>query len=178
MELIQEGRVWKFEDNINTDLIFPNRAMRLPEAEQARLVFSANRPDWVEQVLPGDIIIAGLNFGMGSGRPVGKLLQACGIQGLAAESVNGLCLRNCINYNLPALSCRGVSELFEEGQLARIDYISGQVTNLSTGRTLQGVGLPGLLLEILQAGGVIPMLIREGYIEARSFVANGSFDEG
>lgn len=163
--LVREGRVWTFGDHINTDLIMPNRAFRLPEPEQARLVFSANRPGWVDEVRPGDLIIAGENFGMGSGRQIGRLLKACGVEGVVAESVNGLGLRNCVNWSLPALGCRGVRACFEEGHVARVDYATGVVTNLTTGATLTGTPLPALLIDIVLAGGVIPMLIREDLIE-------------
>ena len=173
MELIREGRVWKFGDNINTDLIFPNRAFRLSEQEQHTLVFSANRPGWVEQVQVGDIVIGGRNFGMGSGRPVGKLLHACGIRGLVAETINGLCFRNCITYSFPALTCAGVTELFHEGDVAHINYASGLVANVTTGATLQGTALPPLLLEIVLSGGVIEMLVRDGYIEPTPTVVKG-----
>lgn len=166
MELIREGRVWIFGDHVNTDLIFPNRAFRLPEAEQRRLVFSANRPGWVDEVRPGDLIVAGENFGMGSGRPVGRLLRECGIAGLVAESINGLCLRNCITFSFPAVACPGVTKRFREGDVARVDFVSGEVRNLTTGESLRGAGLPPLFQEIIAAGGVIPMLVREGYIEA------------
>jgi len=165
-ELVREGRVWKFGDNINTDLIFPNRAFRMPEQEQHTLVFSANRPGWVEQVQEGDLIVAGVNFGMGSGRPVGRLLAECGIRGVVAESVNGLCLRNCVVYSFPVIECKGVSQRFGEGDTARVDFGTGVVTNLTTGASLQGKGLPALLLDIVLSGGIIPMLVREGYIEA------------
>ena len=74
MEIRREGRVWKFGDDVNTDLIFPNRAFREPLAAQHRFVFSANRPGWIDAVQPGDLIVAGQNFGMGSGRPVGRLV--------------------------------------------------------------------------------------------------------
>lgn len=164
--LIREGRVWKFGDHINTDLIFPNRAFRLSEPEQARLVFSANRPGWVDEVQPGDLIVAGENFGMGSGRQIGRALKACGIEGVVAESMNGLGLRNCVNWSLPALGCLGVSRLFEEGQHARVDYVAGRVTNLTTGATLDTTPLPSLLVDIVLSGGVIPMLVRDGYIES------------
>ena len=165
MELVREGRVWLFGDNINTDLIFPNRAFRMPEAEQHRLVFSANRPGWVDEVKPGDLIVAGDNFGMGSGRPVGRLLRECGIAGVVADSLNGLCLRNCIGFNMPAIACPGVSQLFKEGDQGRIDFVSGEVRNVSTGMSLRGSGLAPLFVDVLAAGGVIPMLVREGYIE-------------
>ena len=154
-----------FGDNINTDLIFPNRAFRLPEPEQHKLVFSANRPGWVDQVQQGDLIVAADNFGMGSGRPVGRLLRECGIAGVVADSLNGLCLRNCIGFNMPAIACPGVSGIFAEGDRARIDFTTGEVTNLTSGKSLRGTGLAPLFVDVLAAGGVIPMLVREGYIE-------------
>jgi 3-isopropylmalate/(R)-2-methylmalate dehydratase small subunit len=169
MDFVKAGRVWKFGDNINTDLIFPNRAFRLPEAEQHTLVFSANRPGWVAQVQAGDLVIAGKNFGMGSGRPIGKLLRACGISGLVCESINGLGLRNCINFGFPALVCEGITEFFNEGELARLDFTTGIITNLTKGKTIQTNPLAPLHQAIIREGGVINMLIAEGYIEPPPF---------
>ena len=94
------------------------------------------------------------------------MLRVCGIDGLVADSVNGLCLRTLVNFKLPAISCPGVSEAFEEGDIARIDYMSGVVENLTRHRTLQGIPLPKLLGEIVIAGGIMPMLIAEGYVDA------------
>ena len=69
-----QARVWKFGDNINTDLILPITGFYLTPQEQTRLVFKANRPGWVDEVQPGDILIGGKNFGMGSSRPAARLL--------------------------------------------------------------------------------------------------------
>jgi len=171
LELIRTGRVWTFGDQINTDLILPSAAFRMPKSEQHRLCFEAIRPGWVNEARAGDIIVGGENFGMGSGRPVGTVLRACGIAGLVAESINGLCLRNCVNFSLPGIDCPGVSRIFEDGDTARIDYVTGLVENLSRNRSLQGKPLAPLLAEIVLAGGVIPMLIREGFIAEESFVA-------
>jgi len=172
MPHVVEGRVWKFGDNINTDLIYPNTAFRAPEAEQYKLTFSANRPGWVDQVRPGDLLVGGLNFGMGSGRPSGKVLRECGIAGVVAETLNGLCLRNCVVSALPATQCKGVSGLFEEGDIGRFDFSSGLVTNVTRKRSLQGEAVAPLLLDIVAAGGVLPMLVREGYVEATAYVAS------
>ena len=165
IQLVKTGRVWKFGDNINTDLILPNTAFRLPEKERNKMCFYANRPGWTDLVQPGDIIVGGHNFGLGSGRPVGSVLQGCGIIGLVAESIAGLTLRNSVNVSLPGIDCPGVTELFEEGDIARIDYMSGKVENVTRNKSLQGKPLEQLLAEIVVAGGVIPMLIREGYVE-------------
>jgi 3-isopropylmalate/(R)-2-methylmalate dehydratase small subunit len=167
MPLVRTGKVWKFGDNINTDLIFPNHAFRLPLDEQHRQVFSANRPGWVDLVAPGDLIVAGSDFGMGSGRPVGRLLSECGIAGVIATSINGLCLRNCVTFGFPALSAAGILDLFEEGDVACVDYGTGAIENLSSGKSLRAEPLPQLFQDLIRAGGTIPMLIAEGWIEPR-----------
>ena len=102
------GRVWVFGDDINTDLIFPTTAFGLAEQEQPALVFSANRPGWSGQVSEGDFVIAGKNFGTGSGREIGRLLRALGVAGVIAESLNGLGLRNCVAYGMPVLRAPGI----------------------------------------------------------------------
>ena len=160
------GRVWKFGSHINTDLIFPNSAFRMAEAEQYKMVFKANRPGWVEQVQPGDLLIAGDDFGYGSGRPVGWLLRLCGIRGVVAESINGLCLRNCVNAGMPAMECKGVLDLFDEGDIGRFDYANGLIDNLTQNTSLKTKPMPPLFLEMVNAGSVLDMLIREGLIEA------------
>ena len=120
-----EARVWKFGDNINTDLILPIQAFYLTPQEQTRFVFSANRPGWADQVQPGDIIVGGKNFGMGSSRPAARSLKNLGIGCLIAHSINGLFFRNCVNFAFPALECRGVHEAFTEGDIAEVDFDRG-----------------------------------------------------
>lgn len=162
-----EGRVWKFGDNINTDLILPNAAFYLTPQEQLRYIFRANRPGWVDLVQPGDIIIGGRNFGMGSSRPAARNLKNLGIACLVAESINGLFYRNCVNFALPAMECPGV-ELFEEGEVAEVDFDEGLVTNASTGTTLPARKIPPPLLDIVNAGGIFALLEQEGAIAPRT----------
>jgi 3-isopropylmalate/(R)-2-methylmalate dehydratase small subunit len=173
-ELVYTGRVWKFGDQINTDLITPAFTFRLPKSEHHKFCFEAIRPGWVKAVRPGDIIIAGENFGMGSGRPVGTALRACGIAGLVAESINGLCLRNCVNFSLPGIDCPGVTAIFADGDTARVDFLSGKVDNVTQGKSIQGKPLAPLLAEIVIAGGVIAMLLKEGFIHDEPFAASAS----
>src|SRR3954453_18192469 len=116
------ARVWKFGDNINTDLILPNVAFYLTPQEQVQHIFRANRPGWVELVQRGDILIGGKNFGMGSSRPAARNLKNLGLACLVAESLNGLFYRNCVNFAFPAMECAGVEALFEEGQTAEVDF--------------------------------------------------------
>lgn len=169
--LVRRGRVWKFGDNVNTDSMLPNVAFRLPLNEQHRHCFEAIRPGWVTAVRPGDLIVAGENFAIGSSRPVGRILRVCGIAGVAAHSVNGLGLRSCVNDGVPAIGCPGVGDLFADGETGEIDFSSGKITNLDRGTSIQAAPLAPLLADIVVAGGVMPMLIREGYVESTSFVA-------
>lgn len=163
--MVIQGRVWKFGDEINTDLIFPHSAFRATPEEQCRLCMSDNRPGWSGQVKKGDIIIAGKNFGTGSSRPGGAVLKRLGLGGMAAESFNGLFFRNCISYGFPVLTVPGITEAFEEGDTAEIDYLKGTVTNLRTGACLKGNALSKELIEILLAGGIEGVLKKKGYIE-------------
>lgn len=165
VKFVQTGRVWKFGDDINTDLISPSASFRMPLEKQHTLVFSALRPDWIKEVREGDIIIAGANFGVGSGRPIGRYLRACGITGVVASSFNGLGLRNCINFELPAIGCTGVDSIFEDGDTAHIDFTTGEVRNMTNNKSLQGNPLPDLFKDILLGGGIVPMLIKADLIE-------------
>lgn len=162
------ARVWKFPDNINTDLILPSASFYLTPQEQTRFVFQANRPGWVDLVQPGDIIVGGTNFGMGSSRPGARSLKNLGLGCLIADSINGLFFRNCVNFAFPAMECRGVSAAFEEGDIAEVDFAAGTVRNASAGSTLPAKALPAKLLQLLEAGGIYPLLEQRGIIAPRA----------
>ena len=162
------ARVWKFGDNINTDLILPNVAFYLPQQEQLKYIFRANRPGWVDLVQPGDILIGGKNFGMGSSRPAARNLKSLGLACLVAESINGLFYRNCVNFAFPAMECPGIEGLFEEGETAEVDFDTGVVRNLTAGKESTGKTIPPQLLKIVAAGGIFSLLEQEGAIAPRS----------
>ena len=163
--MIFTGRVWKFGDDINTDLIFPGEAFRMSAAERLRHVFQANRPGWVDEMRPGDIIIGGRNFGTGSSRPGGRLLKDLGISGLVANSINGLFFRNSVNYGFPVLECPNVYDAFEEGDTAEIDLKAGTVKNLRTNQILQGQTVPQNILDLFASGGIPELLKKEGFFK-------------
>lgn len=169
------GRVWMFGDEINTDLIFPHSAFRADPEEQCRLCMSDNRPGWSALVQPGDILVAGKNFGTGSSRPGAAVLKRLGLAGILAESYNGLFFRNCIGYGLAALAVAGVTSLFREGDLADIAFDTGTVTNLETGECRRGSRLAPEMIELLECGGIEGVLKKRGYIrcEKASDVADG-----
>lgn len=162
------GKVWKFEHDINTDLVIPGFAVLMPVEEQLQHCFSANRPGWVDEVREGDVLVVGSNFGVGSARNIGAVFRGLGISGIVAESFNGLGLRNCINSGMPPLPCPGAFDAFEEGQIAEVDWITGSVRNATTGATLQGNPIPSQLQRIVAAGGVEDVLRSEGYLAAKA----------
>ena len=161
-----KGKVWKFGDDINTDLVIPSFAVLMTLEDQLQHCFSANRPGWVDEVQRGDVLVAGRNFGVGSARNIGAVFHGLGISGVVAESFNGLGLRNCINAGLPSLPCPGVLDAFTEGDLAEVDWVEGAVRNQTTGRHVQGSPIPRALQDIVIAGGVENVLRREGYLAA------------
>lgn len=158
------GRVWKFGNNINTDLMMPGPALYVPERERVRYVFQANRPGWVDLVQKGDVIVGGWNYGVGSSRPAALSLRNVGIGCLLAESINGLFLQNCVSFGLPALQCRGVQAAFEEGQVAEVSIDDFTVRNAQTGATLKATPLPRQLVDLMCGGGIFPLLEKQGLI--------------
>lgn len=162
-----KARVWKVGDNINTDLILPITAFYLTHEEQTQFVFKANRPGWAAQVQKGDILIGGKNFGMGSSRPAARSLKNLGLACLVAPYINGLFFRNAVNFAFPALECAGVDDAFDEGDIAEIDFIAARVRNVTKGTELVGKPLPPPLLKIVEAGGIYPLLEKEGSIAVK-----------
>lgn len=162
------ARTWKVGDNINTDLILPNRAFYLTPQEQTRFVFSANRPGWCDLVAKGDILIGGSNFGMGSSRPAARSLRNLGLACLVAESINGLFFRNCVNFAFPAMECPGVAAAFDEGDEAEVSFEDAFVLNRRTGVRLAGRSMPVELRAVVAAGGLFPLLEQQGYIASRA----------
>ena len=161
------GRVWKFGDDINTDLMLPGPLLTATEAEQARAVFSADRPGWVDQIAPGGIIVGGRNFGTGSSRPAARSLRNIGLGCLVAESINGLFFRNAVSFGFLALECPGVHAAFEEGHTAEVSLVDWTVRNGDTGAVLHATPIPDRLLSLMTSGGIYPLLEAEGLIAPR-----------
>jgi 3-isopropylmalate/(R)-2-methylmalate dehydratase small subunit len=164
---MRSGRVWKFGDNINTDLMLPGTVLYSSPEAQARAVFMNNRPGWVDQVQKGDVIVGGFNYGMGSSRPAARSLRNCGVGFLLAETINGLFFRNAVNYGLLACECAGVSAAFEECDTAELDIDNWTVRNQRTGQTLSVSPTPPQLLAMMTGGGIYPVLEREGLVAPR-----------
>ena len=162
------GSVWKFGDNINTDLILPGPYMYRSAADQATAVFMNNRPEFLQQMHKGDVIVGGFNFGMGSSRPAARSLRNCGVGFVLAEAINGLFFRNSVNFGLRAFECPGVSAAFAEGDRAELSIEDWTATNTRTGQVLAVKPVPKMLLDTMLSGGVLPMLEARGLIAPRA----------
>jgi 3-isopropylmalate/(R)-2-methylmalate dehydratase small subunit len=121
-------------------------------------------PIWSAEVQMGDILIGGRNFGMGSSCPVARSQKNLGLACLGAPYINGLFLRNAVNFAFPILECAGVDESFNEGDIADVDVLAARVRNVTQGTELQAKPLPDQLLAIINAGGIDPLLEKEGSI--------------
>jgi 3-isopropylmalate/(R)-2-methylmalate dehydratase small subunit len=160
------GKVWVFGDSLNTDAMYPAFAMKMDPPEAAKHVFYEVRPGWTDQVSPGDIVVAGKNFGLGSSRPVAALFTELGVAGLVAEEFNSLFFRNAVNAGLPAMTVPEATSVFREGDTGTFDLSAGTWRNDTTGASGTVPKLPDLILDIIESGGVMPRLVAQGYLPA------------
>jgi 3-isopropylmalate/(R)-2-methylmalate dehydratase small subunit len=154
-----QGRCWKFGDNIPTDAMTPTHVMFKTAREMAAFVLETLNPQFPKQVRPGDILVAGRNFGCSSGRALAtKALQATGIGAVVAEQFSRTFYRNCHEIGLPLLEATGVHALVKDGDQVQVDIRNATLENMSTGQRLQGTPPSQFLLGMLEAGGLIPLL--------------------
>lgn len=152
------GKVWKFGDNVNTDVMSPGFAHSMPWEQKKRLILHIH-PAFTQQVKPGDIIVAGKNWGCGSSRETAPAnLMKLGIACIVAESFGRIFFRNSVALGLPNIICPGVSRAFQEGNELELELENGIVRNLTEGLDLKGEQLPELLLTILNSGGIMSFL--------------------
>lgn len=153
------GRVWKFDNDISTDVLSPGAYAVAPVEVRKLHVLESVNPDFAPGVRPGDVVVAGRNFGCGSSRETAaENLKALGVSCVVAESLARIFMRNAIAVGLPVIVCPGVHSAFEDGESAEVDLSSGRVANLDRGTSLEGDSLPEEMREILSAGGILAML--------------------
>jgi 3-isopropylmalate/(R)-2-methylmalate dehydratase small subunit len=167
------GRVWKYGDNVDTDAIIPARYLNISAMEElARHCMEDLDPTFAGSVQPGDIIVAGENFGCGSSREHAPLaIKGARISCVMAKSFARIFYRNAINIGLPILECPEAVEDAEKGDEASVELRAGTVTNMRTGRTYDTSPFPAFIMEIIQAGGLIPYTrqrIEDGHLRKRS----------
>jgi len=163
LKFVVKGRVWKLEDDINTDLIIPGPYLTLGDMDLlASHVLEEAIPNFAKDIKAGDIIVAGKNFGSGSSREIAPaLLKHLKVGAVVAESFARIFFRNAINLGLPLMECKDISRRVKQNQQLEVNIVLGEVRNLSTGETYKGTKLPDFLLEVIEAGGALESLKRK-----------------
>lgn len=157
--LIFEGNCWKFGHNVPTDMITPTHLVLGGLKEMAKHVLETANPDFPKNVQPGDILVAGRNFGCSSGRAIApKALKATGVGVVVAEFFSRTLYRNGHEIGLPILEVPGIHAMVETGHRLRVDVEKGTAENLTTGQMIQGRAPTGFLLDMLKAGGLIALM--------------------
>ena len=151
------GHVFKYGDNVDTDVIIPARHLATTDAKGlAQHCMEDIDPDFVKKVQPGDIIVAKKNFGCGSSREHAPMaIKASGISCVIAETFARIFYRNAINIGLPIIECKEASEGIEAGDEVEIDFDSGMIYNKTKGTSFKGQAFPPFMQELIGAGGLI-----------------------
>ena len=163
MQEVIEGRVWTLGRDVDTDQIISGKYLTIIDPEELKKhVFEIALPEFAAESRPGDILIAGENFGSGSSREhAPAAMRAAGVSAIVADSFARIFFRNAINLGLTTIEARGVRAIFERGDRARIEMRRGQITNLRTEASVPFPPIPPHLLRILEAGGLVEHVRRE-----------------
>jgi 3-isopropylmalate/(R)-2-methylmalate dehydratase small subunit len=160
------GKAHKFGDGISTDHIIPGRYAHLRSnlPELAKHVLEDADPAFVKKVKPGDFIVGGNNFGLGSSREHAPLvIKIVGVSAILAKSVARIFFRNAINLGLPVLICN--TDKIDDGDELEVDLTDGTVRDRTNGSVLTFGKIPEVMLRILNEGGLIPYIQKHGDIE-------------
>ncbi|MDA8039495.1 MAG: 3-isopropylmalate dehydratase [Actinomycetota bacterium] len=154
------GTAWLFGPDISTDMLSPGQYVHEPLEIRLGHVLEAARPEFASLVKPGDIVVAGANFGCGSSRESApQHLKDLGISVIVADSLARIFARNAIALGLPALSCPGISTVVKDHESLEVDIVAGEVS-VGGGRTvLQADRMPDSMLDVLRRGGIEPLLL-------------------
>ena len=154
------GNVFKYGDNINTDLISPPQYLEKSMDIIAQHAMEGVDELFARQVQPGDMIVAGSNFGPGSSRETAPIaIKMAGVSVVIAKSFARIFFRNAINIGLPVLECDEV-DIISAGDVLEVDLLSGVINNSTTGETYQAAALSETVATVLNAGGLVPFLER------------------
>ncbi len=155
-----EGCVFRYPDNVDTDVIIPARYLNTPDAKSlAAHCMEDIDPDFPQKVQPGDIIVAGWNFGCGSSREHAPLaIKTCGTGCVIAKSFARIFYRNAINIGMPILECEQAAEEIQAGDRVSVDFDTGLISDLTTGKTYQAAPFPAFIQNIIKKGGLLASL--------------------
>ncbi len=155
-----KGTVHKYPDNVDTDVIIPARYLNTAiAAELAKHCMEDIDPEYVNKVQPGDVMVAGWNFGCGSSREHAPLvIKTCGTGCVIAKSFARIFYRNAINIGLPILECVDAAEEIAAGDEVSVDFDTGVITDHTTGKTYQAEPFPEFIQNIIRKGGLLASL--------------------
>ncbi len=155
-----QGKVFKYGDNVDTDVIIPARYLNAPSpAELAKHCMEDIDADFVKNVKVGDIMVGGANFGCGSSREHAPIsIRAAGISCVIAASFARIFYRNAINIGFPILECPEAAEKIHAGDEVTVDFDTGIITDLTTGETFKATAFPAFINGIIENGGLLPYL--------------------
>jgi 3-isopropylmalate/(R)-2-methylmalate dehydratase small subunit len=153
-----QGRVWKYGDNIDTDVIIPARYLNMSTPEElAQHCMEDIDPRFVKEVRDGDIIVGGENFGCGSSREHAPLaIKGSGVTCVVAESFARIFYRNAINIGLPIIICPEAAREAQDGDELVVDLEAGRITNTRLGKAYTTSPFPPFIMKIIEAGGLVP----------------------
>ena len=157
------GKAFKFGDNISTDHIIPGRFAHLRSnlSELAKHVMEDADPTFAARVKPGDFVVAGTNFGLGSSREHAPLvIKMGGVSAILAKSVARIFFRNAINLGLPVLLCE--TDSINDGDELEVDLKAGTIRDMTNGNQLTFTKIPEIMLRILDEGGLLPYIQKHG----------------
>ena len=158
-----QGTVFKYPDNVDTDVIIPARYLNTPDAKElAKHCMEDIDTSFIGKVQPGDIMVGGWNFGCGSSREHAPLaIKTSGIGCVIAKSFARIFYRNAINIGLPILECEQAAQDIQAGDQVKVDFDTGIITDITTGKTYQGEPFPEFIQNIIRAGGLLASLKEE-----------------
>jgi 3-isopropylmalate/(R)-2-methylmalate dehydratase small subunit len=152
------GRAWVFGDDVNTDVMAPGLYFKSPMSEMARHCMEAIDADFARNVRPGDIVLAGHNFGIGSAREQAAMaLQHLGVGAVLAQSFGRIFYRNALNFGIPTIIFPSAPEI-RPGDDLLLDPVMGDIENRTSGKIYKVGGLPAHLMTMIDAGGLMPYL--------------------
>ena len=157
------GTVFKYPDNVDTDVIIPARYLNTPNAQElAKHCMEDIDTTFVSRVQPGDVMVGGWNFGCGSSREHAPLvIKTCGTGCVIAKSFARIFYRNAINIGLPILECEQAAQEIQPGDTVKVNFDTGVITNETTGKQYQAEPFPAFVQNIIRAGGLLASL-KEG----------------
>lgn len=152
-----KGRVFKYGDNVDTDVIIPARYLAIQDKKElASHCMEDIDKEFVGKVKAGDIMVAGANFGCGSSREHAPMvIKESGVSCVIAKTFARIFFRNAINIGLPIIECTEASEGIAPGDEVEIDFDSGKITDITTGKSYQGTPFPAFMQGIINAGGLV-----------------------